>query len=93
MNLKRMDEKVMGLETLVCVGYGLKIRRERERMVVILECCGRKSIINICLYLAGVAVKDAAATSVCLLHYHYSILILKNKYLLVLAPTQLMLVC
>ena len=30
MNLKRMDEKVMGLETLVCVGYGLKIRRERE---------------------------------------------------------------
>ena len=26
-----MDEKVMGLETLVCVGYGLKIRRERER--------------------------------------------------------------
>ena len=54
--------------------------REREGMVVILECCGRKSIINICLYLAGVAVKDAAATSVCLLHYHYSILFLKNTF-------------
>ena len=67
--------------------------REREGMEVILECCGRESIINFCLYLAVVAVKDAAATSVCLLHYHYSILILKNKYLLVLAPTQLMLVC
>ena len=66
------------------MGYGLKIRREREReregMEVILECCGRESIINFCLYLAVVAVKDAAATSVCLLHYHYSILILKNTF-------------